>query len=393
MLIPGILHDEQKLMNRITFKINDKEFSVPKAFLNSNILTIKSVPKSYSVTWEDQKHPFEIINDLMSENQNNILFIDKNVYKTYGKYLKADPSKIFIAKASENFKTLKGLMKLIDFLQENKFTKGEKLIVVGGGVIQDVGAFAGACYKRGIPWIYFPTTLLAMCDSCIGSKAGINYQHVKNQLAIFSAPSQVVISPVFLKSLPVREIKAGLGEILKLHIIGGKYSLESFKEHISRAIKLDYTAFKPLIFGSLHIKKSVIEEDEFELNYRKALNYGHTIGHAMEILSDYRIPHGQAVVIGMIVANELSRHRNMLNAEENKSLKALSYDLLDQDSLHGLSTSNLGDLLQKDKKTSGSLITFILLESIGEIRLIPMHLNSKLIDEISEILTEYVHRF
>jgi 3-dehydroquinate synthase len=378
------------MMDKIIFTIEGKEFFVRKDLVKSDSFVVRSIPRSYPVKWAEQTKPQEIINNLMAENSENILFIDKNVYDIYGNYLEIPKSKIFVAEATEEFKTLDGFIGLIEFLQKNKFTKGESLIVVGGGIIQDIGAFAGASYKRGIRWIYLPTTLLAMCDSCIGGKAGINHNNAKNQLAIFSSPSQVIIDPIFLETLTDRDIKAGLGEILKLHIMGGKEFLKIYKHYITDAMSHNYPAFKPLILGSLNIKKSIIEKDEFELKHRKALNYGHTVGHALEVLSNYRIPHGQAVVLGMIVANELSNRKHLLSRKENNLLKNLSFDLLDQDILRGLSISKLGELLQKDKKTSGSLLTFILLKSIGETRLVPIHLNSIFIDEISEIIAEYL---
>lgn len=375
-------------MDKITFKIEDKEFSVSSDLINADSFEVKSVPRPYPVIWDEQEKPYDIINKVMSKNANNILFIDDNVYKIYDQYLQAPKSKIFSAEATEDFKSLNGVVSLVEFLQKNQFTKGETLVVVGGGIVQDIGAFVGACYKRGIPWTYIPTTLLSMCDSCIGGKAGINHNNAKNQLALFSAPSQVIINPVFLKTLNHRDIKAGLGEILKLHITGGKKFLEGYVRHIRNATALNYGAYKPLILGALNVKKVVIEVDEFELSYRKGLNYGHTLGHAIEVLSNYHIPHGQAVVIGMIIVNELSNRRSMLSDVEKALLNKLLFELLEPDIMHGISTLELGDLIKKDKKTSGGIVTFIILQSIGDMRFLSVNLDSLLMEQISQIIKE-----
>lgn len=375
-------------MGKTVFKIDGKDFIADSDMSRGTSFEIKSVPRPYQVLWDTSENPFKLVNELIPKESKNLLLIDRNVYNIYAKHLTVPESKIYIADATEEFKTLNGVVSLIDFLEKNRFTKGEKLIVVGGGIIEDVAAFAGACYKRGIPWIYFPTTLLSMCDSCIGGKTGINHNNAKNQLALFSAPSQVIINPKFLETLDFREIKSGMGEILKLHITGGKKFLDSYERHIPSALALDYSAYKPLILGALSVKKSIVEEDEFELNHRRSLNYGHTLGHAIEVLSDYRIPHGQAVTIGMLLVNEISNRRGTLGNTEKRYLEKLSFEILDRDILKGISVSEMGDLLKKDKKTMGNSVNLVVLESIGDMRFLPLNLDSALLDEIKEIIKD-----
>ena len=177
-------------------------------------------------------------------------------------------------------------------------SKKNKLIVIGGGITQDVGGFAAAIYKRGINWIFIPTTILSMTDSCIGSKVSIN-RGSKNMLGLFGAPNKIFISDYFLNSLSKHDITSGIGEALKLSLIGG---IQSYKYFLDQYNKKNYIN---IIKISSLIKKQLIEYDEFDENERRVLNYGHTIGHAIESVSNYFIPHGIAVLIGMYVINML----------------------------------------------------------------------------------------
>jgi 3-dehydroquinate synthase len=280
-------------------------------------------------------------------------------------------------------------MEVWDFLRNNNFTKKEKLVVVGGGVIQDAAAFVGATYKRGILWHFFPTTLLAMCDSCIGAKSSINYKGAKNQLGLFSAPSKVIICEDFIKTLSPSDLSNGLGETLKLFLIGGERFLQLYKVTVSAGKVKEFGDYQKLILGALAIKKSVIEVDEFDLAYRKSLNFGHTFGHAVESLSDYQIPHGQAVAIGMLVANELSTNRGILAKEVNTEVKGMIFDLLSEKTrkvMETISMAEVGDLLLKDKKTLGKKLNFVILTEIGKTELLELPLSNELLQECSEII-------
>ena len=155
-----------------------------------------------------------------------------------------------------------------------------------------------------------------MSDSCIGGKAGVNYKGAKNQLALFSAPNEVIINPSFINTLEKKDIQSGLGEILKLYITGGPAMLSTYDRCIKNGTIVNKDDAKSLIMGALAIKKAVIELDEFELNIRKALNYGHTLGHAIESISNYAIPHGVAVVVGMMLVNQMSCERGLLARAE-----------------------------------------------------------------------------
>jgi 3-dehydroquinate synthase len=247
-------------------------------------------------------------------------------------------------------------------MQKNHITKSEQLIVVGGGITQEIGAFSCALYKRGVSWVYFPTTLLSMCDSCLGGKASLNYRGVKNQLGLFSNPSQIYIYSTFLKTLSDSEIKSGLGEILKSCFIGGEYFINLYREHIVNGEPKSFSCFKSLIMTSLMIKKMIIEADQFELNYRRCLNYGHTFGHAIEALSNYEIPHGLAIAAGMMMANKLH------GAQE---FNYLCLDLLDKFTLTFLQKLPLEkwiELIQQDKKMVDEQVVFVMMDSPGNMR-------------------------
>lgn len=377
-------------MADIKFKVENQEYSLPENFADLDNFEIQSCPRSYKVIWDQNTKPYEAAHALIKEDPNNLLLIDKNVYELYFKNLNLNPSKVYLAEAIEEFKTMDGVMKVVDFLAKNNFTKGEKLIVVGGGIIEDVGAFVGACFKRGIDWIYFPTTLLSMCDSCIGGKTGINHNKAKNQMALFSAPSQVVINVNFLRTLNEKEIKSGLGEILKLLVTGGKQCFKLYEEKVFRGSVKRFEDFKSLILGSLWVKKAIVEYDEFELNHRRSLNYGHTIGHAIEVLTDYKIPHGQAVALGMVVVDKLSANRNRLSEVERGTIKKYALELFDENMLSEIKTDGLINLIKKDKKTVGNATSFVVIDSIGDMKFLKLTLNSETIEEIEKILNEEI---
>jgi len=376
-----------------SFKIEGKTFHVLSEPQKLTHFTVKSVPRPYAVSWDNGKDPIRLINKAMNDNPANVMLIDEKIYSLYGRRFKFSRQRMFRARATESFKTLKGVVDVIDFLQEKNITKGETLIVVGGGIIQDVAAFVCASYKRGIPWIYFPTTLLSMCDSCIGGKTGINHNNAKNQLALFSAPAKVIINSNFLKTLDNFAIRSGMGEILKLLVTGGPKLFDLYQRYVTNGKVLNFHSYKPLIFGSLSVKKAIVEEDEFELNLRKSLNFGHTIGHAIEVLSKYKIPHGQAVAIGMMIVNDLSAQIKWLNVEQNSELKELSFRLLDnkiKNIMSRLPTAKLKALLKKDKKTLGNYVTLVMLKSIGDMRFKRFCLDEKfLINIISTIKRDF----
>ncbi len=155
---------------------------------------------------------------------------------------------------------------VLDFMSTQRVGRGSTVVVLGGGIVQDVGAFACGVFKRGVPWVYVPTTLLAQTDSCIGSKSALNFQGAKNLVGMFSAPRRVMVNSNFLSTLPQSEIDSGLGEAFRLSIIGGLDSFSQFEELLPSALERDQKSLEKIIHLALGIKKSVIEVDEFELD-------------------------------------------------------------------------------------------------------------------------------
>lgn len=331
-------------------------------------LTIHAALNSYPVFFNHPLNPFNHIANLLTNH--SVLLIDSRVMELYHPHISIPPEKIFIIEATENFKTLAGVTKILEFLDKNALTKSDQLIIVGGGVVQEAGAFAAAIYKRGIAYIHFPTTLLSMCDSCIGGKTSLNHHDAKNQLGLYYNPSYVYIYTDFLKTLSDRDIKSGLGEILKLCIIGGKNCLKIYEQCISNGRVNDFNHYVTLINVALNVKKSIIEVDEFEKNERRSMNYGHTFGHAIEALSDYKIPHGLAITLGMILENNLSVQEKLLDPNTAEKLNKLCFELLDEATLSiykKIPQNNIFNTLKKDKKVLGDMITFALIKKMGEI--------------------------
>ena len=335
------------------------EFSVNNTFFCGEIdkgdkVTIKSYNKDYDVIY-NKNTITEIINN--EYETKDFVFIDRNVYNLDPICLNNIETKYyFIFDATEDTKSIDTVLKIVDLLFEIKFNKKNKLLVIGGGITQDVGGFIAAIYKRGLKWILVPTTLLSMTDSCIGGKVCIN-RVSKNMLGIFCAPNKVIVSDYFIKSLKHDDVISGLGEALKLSLIGGNNTYANFLENYNKTT-IDYIN---LIKMSTSVKKLVIELDELEKDERKVLNYGHTFGHALESASNYFIPHGIAVIFGMYIINKLfykdkyeTLNSYMLSIIPNKFKKIqISYELL------------LNSVLN-DKKNDGDNVCFILLDEIGQ---------------------------
>lgn len=337
------------------FSIDKTKFKVGKKV--SNNFVIKSSLKNYRVVWDNDKIS-KSINPLFKD-KNNIFLIDRRVYKLYFK--KMSLNKVFLMNASENLKNVNQAIKFTDFLIKQNATKQNNVIVIGGGIIQDVAAFACAMFKRGIPWTLIPTTLLSITDSCIGAKTGLNYGSTKNIHALFSAPQKIIINLEFIKTLRSEDIISGIGESLKLSIIGGTKSLEIFNKNINAAVKHNsQKSLKKIIINSLYIKKEVIEFDEFEFNHRRSLNYGHSVGHALEILSNYKIPHGISIIFGILMENEISYETYGMKRTDLELIKEIvrkiDVPIKFIKKLKDINYSGISNILTRDKKTIGKIL-------------------------------------
>ena len=334
------------------FEVDAYKFS-GELDLSDNI-KIKSATKIYDVFYSSKN-----LDTLIKETYeiNDFVFIDRNVYNLSPSSF-STLTNILIFDATENNKVIESVLELIDKLYSIKFTKQNKLIIIGGGITQDVGGFAAAIYKRGIKWIYIPTTILSMTDSCIGSKVNIN-RVSKNILGMFNAPDTIYISEYFLDSLTHDDIISGIGETLKLSLIGGEFTYKLFMDKFK--IK-DYVSI--IKIASL-VKRQIIEFDEFEVYTRKVLNYGHTIGHAIEGTTNYFIPHGIAVLIGMLIKNIL------FYGDKYDYINNFILELVDPKFFNiEFNYSEFIKHILSDKKNKGNDICFILLDEIGKSKII-----------------------
>jgi 3-dehydroquinate synthase len=334
------------------FIIDSIEFNCSEELLTN--IDISSNPYNYTVKFMDFIPNFK---------DNDFLIIDKNIQKIYN----ISHHNMMPIDATENNKSIETVLKICEWLSNKNFNKGNILYVIGGGITQDIGAFVGSMYKRGINWIYVPTTLLSQCDSCIGGKTALNFNQMKNQLALFSAPRSVIIDTNFLQSLTQKEILSGMGEVVKFFIIAGE-------PYISL---LDNISLKEKIFHSLIIKKTIVEYDEFEKNIRKSLNYGHSFGHAIESASNYAIPHGEAVILGIEIINQLFGKSEQITSIVNKFTSL--------EKIKNINPDLVMNYLKHDKKMQLNTISLIVVESPGITKFVPTILDDKLMKKIYEI--------
>jgi len=233
-----------------------------------------------------KNYEIKIGNGIITNLPEGFIITDKNVYNIYGNLIKGNS---FILKPGEKSKNLITYREIVEKLSESG---DERIIAFGGGVIGDIAGFVASTYKRGIELIQVPTTLLAMVDSSIGGKNGINISNKKNYIGTIYQPNGVLIDPSFLETLPEHEFKNGLAEVIKYFAVFNKPNIKKL-ENISK-----FNDIEKIITECCQMKVNVVERDEFDKGYRHILNFGHTIGHAIELL--YGLSHGEAISIGMI---------------------------------------------------------------------------------------------
>jgi 3-dehydroquinate synthase len=241
--------------------------------------------------------------------------------------------------------------------------KQDVLICLGGGVVTDIGGFVASVYKRGIDFMHIPTSLMGMTDASLGGKNGIDFNEIKNVIGLISFPKATIIDPVFLKTLNDRELKNGWAEIFKHALIADSYLWDLLPEKFDKAIPIS-----EILERSIKIKLEVISVDPFENGLRKILNFGHTIGHAIEssLLSESKVLHGEAIVAGMIMSVMLSVRYDQLKATTGESIidKLLSFfGKIELSNDHLVSVMNF---ISHDKKNADGNLNFILLKNIGQ---------------------------
>jgi 3-dehydroquinate synthase len=326
------------------------------AHRNLSEITIESTTGDYAIKFQALE-TLEINNAyvLMDEKLQGSINVSRN--------------RTVLITAKEDRKTLSAAEDAIVQLSEKGMTKNNELVVVGGGNLQDIGTLVASLYMRGVKWVYVPTTLAAMGDSCVGGKSSINAGYVKNLVGNFYPPRLIIVDPAFVSTLPNLEIVAGLSEIVKICFAR---SSENFYE----CIKLisdwnensNESTLTDVIQLSLRSKKYFVEIDEFDTGARKILNFGHSFGHALESASDYRIPHGVAVLIGMIAAcqhplSEVSQQTKKLIDFSLTLSKKVSKEIAT--AVSSVDFEKFSQALEKDKKNSELDLVLVLPQATG----------------------------
>lgn len=330
----------------------------------SESFTVRSAIRgTYSVTF---------INDLHSQSgaleNGNFFIIDEKVatlFKTELAAVIGNQRSLLIASSEQN-KTVAYCQEVIRELLAQNVRKNDSLIAIGGGITQDITAFISSILFRGVDWKFYPTTLLAQCDSCIGSKSSINFDQYKNLLGTFNPPSEIFIYPAFLKTLTVSEIRSGIGEMLHYFLTEGIELAQEVGDRFDLLLE-DRDALPYFISNSLRIKKKIIEIDEFDTSIRHIFNYGHTFGHAIEAITNYQIPHGQAISIGMDLANYISFSLDMIAAEQFEEMHLILSKNIPPFAITSVNIDEYCTALSRDKKNKGLQLGCILSRGAGRV--------------------------
>ena len=323
-------------------------------------LTIESNIRKYDVVFENN---FDFLDEL-SLLENSIMVIDRNVYELYKKYFKhLKVSDLFLFDAIEENKTFDYVKEIYDFLLSKSVRRNLTIVSIGGGITQDITGFVASTLYRGVNWVFVPTTFLAITDSCIGSKTSINYYKYKNLMGTFYPPSRIHINTNFLKTLETLDFFSGVGETIKFQLMKEEYPKDFLKisDVINKVVE-NVDSRLEIIHDNMEIKLGYMKGDEFDLGRRNLLNYGHCFGHALETSSDYYVPHGIAVNIGMIFANLLSVSRRLLTESDselmlkNILLPNIHLKLREKD----FNESVLLESMKNDKKRVGEFLSVII---------------------------------
>lgn len=271
----------------------------------------------------------------------------------------------------ETSKTLKQAELIYDRLLELKCDRKSVLVALGGGVIGDLVGFVAATYQRGIPFVQVPTTLLSQVDSSVGGKTAVNHPKGKNMVGAFYQPRLVMADLDTLQSLPKNEFRAGLAEVIKYGVISDARFFEYLEKNAEKILRLDKECLAHIIKTSCSIKAQVVEKDERESHYRMILNFGHTLGHAIEALTGYsQFIHGEAVAIGMVYAAKLSQQLGRCPEEIPKRIMGLVKKCGLPADFPDLDPQAVIESLYHDKKTMNNKIKFILVKEIGKIEIV-----------------------
>lgn len=326
----------------------------------------------YSVHFND--FAYRMLNDYLAQHQFSTLFVlvDTNTHEhCLPKFLSEleteTPIEIIEIEPGESFKTIETCIGVWNALSELGADRKSLLLNLGGGVVTDLGGFVASTYRRGIKYINIPTSLLAMVDASVGGKTGVDMGSLKNQIGVINSGDMVVIDTSFLSTLPQNQLKSGLSEMLKHGLIHDR----DYWNKLTDLSNFDENDLDKLIHESVQIKKDIVTKDPLEKKERKHLNFGHTLGHAIEsyFLSDdtkEELLHGEAIAIGMILESFISYKLLDFPLSDLTNIKKVLLNLFDKVTILPTDYNPIIDLLKFDKKNEHGQINFVLLENIGQ---------------------------
>jgi len=321
-------------------------------------MTVKIAPISESLATFFAQNDYSHIAILVDE------FTNKYCLPIIQDLLPTNFTKILI-KSGEHHKNLATCERVWDRMTQANMDRHSLLVNLGGGVIGDLGGFCASTYKRGIDFIQIPTTLLAQVDASVGGKLGIDFQGLKNHIGVFQLPKTVLIDPKFIDTLSIQQKKSGFAEIIKHCLIRDAQEWNLIRQQSFEELDL-----AKLIAHSVAIKEAVVLEDPKEAGLRKILNFGHTLGHAIETYlldkGKRKILHGEAIAIGMIVEAFISHQRDLISLQELEEIESYLFENYGRVKLYAEEISKIISLTAQDKKNKGKEIRFSLLTGIGD---------------------------
>ncbi len=315
---------------------------------------------------------YEKINELINSKKYSSLFIlvdeltnEFCLPKFLPNLVTEIPIEIIEIEAGESIKNITTCLEIWSILSDLGADRKSAIINLGGGVITDIGGFIASTFKRGIDFINVPTTLLGMVDASIGGKNGVDLGNLKNQIGVINVPQILLIDTSFLETLSKREMRSGLAEMLKHGLIYDKNYWEQFLE----LSEIDFTDFDALIYRSIEIKNEIVKQDPTENGIRKALNFGHTLGHAIEshfLETTEPLLHGEAIAIGMILESYISKENGLLSNEEFHQIKYTISNIYEKHIFTKKDIESIQNLLIHDKKNEYGKVQFALINGIGK---------------------------
>ena len=334
---------------------------------NHNVIKVNLQDRSYPITIGSALLSDGLNSDTWIQGKDCLIVTNETVAPLYLDVMKSNIDdktiEVITIKDGEHYKTIDTWSKIIDKLTAMRANRDTTIIALGGGVLGDIAGFAAATFMRGLPFIQVPTTLLAQVDSSVGGKTGVNHKDGKNLIGSFYQPRMVISDIDVLSTLPDREYKCGLAEIIKY---GAIYDVDFFAWLESNMSELLNRVPKKLIYAisrSCQIKANIVGEDEFEIGKRAILNFGHTFGHALENIMGYgELLHGEAVAIGMIIASKLSPINSL---ERNRLISLIKAANLPH-KIELNDEKQMLDVMKTDKKVKNKKLRFVLLRSLGE---------------------------